>query len=33
VEELRDSKSIGDVLTRQWLEFFVKRGPRVTPDR
>lgn len=27
-EELRGSKTLGDALTRQWLEFFVKRKPR-----
>ncbi|HEY7159116.1 MAG TPA: cellulase family glycosylhydrolase [Gemmataceae bacterium] len=32
-EELRDAKTFGDVLTRQWLEFFVKRRPRVTRDQ
>jgi hypothetical protein len=28
-EEYRDSKAIGDVLTREWLELFVKKGAQM----
>ncbi len=32
-EDLSRSEAIGDILTRQWLEFFEKRRPSVTPGR